>query len=792
MVQFYKNVRDRELLFSAIPHDDESFVGYLLRLTEVNRYEKLSWVLQLANIKVYAESKFSLARNGSLDVSPLTRLSGVDETTLTSLLYAPIRVSERRLMGDYSVFGNRVPYYMIRLKNPKVCPACLRESNYARKIWELAPVTVCPAHECLLVNECPNCGKRISWSRNRVSRCPCNFDWRDADSVRVTQNHLRVTRQIFKLCGLPPFDNWDGLVQAKNHLSTLALMDFTKALSFVIRYQHPAANKSAVSVLMRKRKDALHAVLSHACEVFDDWPEHYYSFLERVRSQYSQPALKSGMASDFGNLHHGLYHQLSGPQFDFMRTSYEEYLATQWDGGHVRLNRFNGSFFEKRKYISREEASRRLYVDLSWIDGLIEEGIIKAVIRKHRKRLILIESESLQTLMSRFKKIRARATAKQLLPSCKTLDMVEAVNILKRGSIGIAQFVRLVLDRKLIPCAENPKEGLNCLRFTKEAIMNYLRHQLLACRGGDNLYIPEAAKLMSLSSQGAYFLAKKGIIPTQPSVCDNRPHLLVTRKTIEQFNHTYISSARLSKEVKLGPYYLTKLLKERGVGAKSGPTVDGGIQYIFKKSDLEDANILEGVLPKSRTICRPENHETSLINITKTAKILGLTRKQIQGLVANGILTPNLHRAQKKRQKSEYLFNRFKIEKLSNERVDLTELVLISVVAKMLHTDSSSFRRKWIRTGKLKVIELGSIPARRYLIRDDVQGLIDSIKTAKGERPKYLNTQEAATLLGINSTTIHRMEKAGKLSRVSTYNANGRMSPLYSFRDVSSLHKKVA
>jgi hypothetical protein len=589
---------------------------------------------------------------------------------------------------------------------------------------------------------------------------------------------------------LPSFDDWNGLVEDKNPLSTLPLVDFIRALSFVARYQNTTTNTRAVSSLMGKRKDDLHAILSQACAVFDDWPNHYSSFLESVRPRHGWAALKSGIASDFGNLYHGLYYQLLGAQFDFMRTSFEEYLVTNWDGGHVRPNKFNGSFFEKRKYISREEASDRLHVHLSWVDGLIEERMISTVIRKGRTSLILIEAKSLLRLMGRFKKIRAGLTVRKLPPACKTLDMVDAVKILKRGSIGIGKLVRLILERELTPCAENEGEGLNCLKFTKETIMTYLRQQLLAFRGSvDNLYMPEAARLMGLSSQGAYFLAKKGIIATQPSVGDNRPHLLVSRKTIEQFNHNYISSARLSKEVRLGPYYLTKLLKERNVEAESGPKVDGGIQYIFRKSDIEDASISEFALPKSRTICRPGNHETSLIGISETAGILGLTRKQTEGLVVNGILTPNVYRTRKKTRSPKYLFNRFKIEKLSNESADLTALVLISVAANMLRTDSSSFRRKWIRTGKLKIIDLASIPARRYLMLKDVQKLIDSIKTAEEERTKYLNSRKAADLLGVNNTTVRKLERAGLLSSVSSYNANGRLSPLYSFNDISCLRQ---
>jgi predicted site-specific integrase-resolvase len=780
----------RNLVRTSSPNVDESFIGYLLRLTEVNRYERLSWILRLAEIENPSPAGFSFALSDSLNTTPLARLTGVDESRLAALLYVPVITSTERRRGDYSVFGSQVPHNLIRLKSPKICPACLKESNYIRKIWELAPVTVCPLHECLLVDECPNCGKPISWNRNEVSQCCCSCDWRDTGSMPVTQNHLRVTRQIFKLCGLPPFDKWNGLIKAKNPLSTLTVEDFIRTLSFVARHQNTTFKTQAVSSLISKRVDDLHATLSNACEVFDDWPERYYSFLERVRAQQDQTKLKSGIESDFRNLYHGLYYQLLGSQFDFMRTSFEEYLITQWDGGHVRPNKFNANLFEKRKYISKQEVCRRLHVELAWVDGLIEEGIIHTVIRKRRKSLTLIEAESLHRLINTFKKIRAAVKVKQLPHASKSVDLIEAVKILKRGSIGIGHLIKLILNEELLPCAKNPKEGLNCLRFTKETIMDYLKGQLLAFRGGDNLYIPEAAKLMGLSSQGAYFLAKKGIIVTQPSIGDNRPHLLVTRKTTEQFNHKYISSARLSKEVKLGPYYLTKLLRERGVEAESGPTVDGGIQYVFKKSDLVVVNVLEGALPKSRTICRPENHETSLIDITQTVKILGLTQKQIQRLITNGILTPNMYRVPKKDQSPKYLFNRFKIEKLSHESVNLTELILISVAAKMLHTASSSFRRKWIRTGKIKVIDLESIPARHYLLREDVQRVIKTIKTAKEEKTKFLNSRQAASLLGVNYTTVHKMEKAGKLSRVSTYNVSGQLSPLYSVIDVSKLRQQ--
>jgi hypothetical protein len=57
------------LLFSSEPHDDESFLGYLLRLAELNRVPTVSWILRLANIRDYLQTKISSVFNKSLNLA---------------------------------------------------------------------------------------------------------------------------------------------------------------------------------------------------------------------------------------------------------------------------------------------------------------------------------------------------------------------------------------------------------------------------------------------------------------------------------------------------------------------------------------------------------------------------------------------------------------------------------------------------------------------------------------------------------------------------------------------------
>src|SRR5215210_4650818 len=192
----------RKLLFSGEPLPDESFVGYLLRLVELNDFDSLSWALQIAEILDRAHY-YGFVFDSSLNLAPLISLTGVEEVKLRGMLYHTA-VVKRRKMGDYLVFGRAVPQYAIRPERSKLCPGCLRESPYARRIWDLIPITVCPIHKCLLLDECPTCKARITWLRTRISHCKCGADWSEYDPPAVGEPELEVTKQIYRLCKLAP------------------------------------------------------------------------------------------------------------------------------------------------------------------------------------------------------------------------------------------------------------------------------------------------------------------------------------------------------------------------------------------------------------------------------------------------------------------------------------------------------------------------------------------------------------------------------------------------------------
>src|SRR5215213_1809569 len=149
------------LLRTPEPKDDESFLGYILRLAEQNGYERPGWITNLVNLRNRSLSpSHSFIPTSSEAFQLLIKLSNSTADKFLSLMYQPL---DSRVNNIYLFFSHPVHRSFIRTSHPKVCPECLREMSYCRRIWEYALVTACPVHQCMLLDECPHCKRHIRW-----------------------------------------------------------------------------------------------------------------------------------------------------------------------------------------------------------------------------------------------------------------------------------------------------------------------------------------------------------------------------------------------------------------------------------------------------------------------------------------------------------------------------------------------------------------------------------------------------------------------------------------------------
>jgi hypothetical protein len=462
-----------------------------------------------------------------------------------------------------------------------------------------------------------------------------------------------VSRQIYLRCKLQ-HGKGDAELKAKdNPLSKLDLKDFLSALFFIAGQYAGVMDTKGKHLAPSMRSRKLHHLLCKAAAVYEDWPNNYFSFLDWRRAQVSETQVAEGVRRDFAGYKSALYTQLASNRLNYIRNAFEEYLSSRWDGGYTaHLRRLSDTVRRSGKYVSRREAKELLRIGVLGVDSLIAAGKLKAVVR-YRKggRLILIEREPLlafkreleQSLYlkqvekflgvsrrrvlelvdgglliplrgpdvdgcsdwkfskkdvdSLLARIEEKVTIVKTEP-CTTVSFLMAFRKLTRVNIGIAQFLRAILEDEVIPCEKTAKPGLAAFLFSKADVSDYACSQRRK-HTGETYSAPEAARLLGVTQDVVYFLTRQGILSSRSRANERYSDLLVGKDDLEEFNSAYIFPAKLAKQFSTVSCYLTRLWGAQGIHPVSGPGVDGGRQYVFKKSDLEMINI-EGIVSANR------------------------------------------------------------------------------------------------------------------------------------------------------------------------------------------------
>jgi TniQ len=512
------------LVVTPKPETGESPVGYFLRLTQRNGYETPTVILQLAGLGIYALQYCQFVFGGRWDLSALARLTGAALSTLAPLRYDA--AASEGYVRRFLVFGSPVRRYFINTTQPKVCPDCLRERGCCLKIWELIPITACPRHRRMLLDECPGCRERITWFRNEVSRCPCGCDWREASPSPVGDPDLHAVRRIHRLCGLSSEEDFVGAGADVTPVDGLDLEHYLYALSFVAG-QHSGVIDTKGKLFAKGRRNAeLHDLFAKAASVLERWPASFESFLDWRRTLPSEGDARTGLHKDFGTFYPGLYFNLSQPAFDFMRRAFENYVARRWSGGYAGvIRRRKGAVLDERRYASKTEARNRLRVDAAYLDGLIKAGKLEAVVRtRGKKRMYLIDLASLERLEIELRKsltcgevaevlnvgpmviadlvsygcltphrgpsidglrcwrftrgaadeligrLESRVSREPAPPAANRIGFSKALSALSRRGYSLAIFVRAVLEGEIIPCGKGGGRGVKSLIFRREDV----------------------------------------------------------------------------------------------------------------------------------------------------------------------------------------------------------------------------------------------------------------------------------------------------------------------------------
>ena len=447
-----------KLVVTPKPEKDEGFISYLVRLTEANAYDTPSWILSLSDID-YMELQwtFLFLFDSSKGLEKLAQLTDTALSNLSALSYLPPDSSQGETSEhEYNFYGAFLNRSIIRPHCPKVCPKCMKESGYARRVWDCSLVTACPIHKCMLFDRCPKCRRQIRAIRKSVSICTCGCDWSEIEPKSITAGEMSVSRRVNDLCKRLP--NEKGSAHSKNPLNTLSLRDFIVAITFVARCKLKiswATGRPSQSIKLSNSD--LHELYAHAYSVFDNWPINFFQFLKNqskgpVRLQPYDGKLETALKREFGSVYECLYQNLEGSQFDFLREAFTQFLTDRIysQSATVTENSSASTSTESAKYVSLADARRSLKITNAALFDFIRAGEIRcAIINGRRGAEFAVRAIDIERVKCEFdESMTCRDLAKQLGTDCET--------------------IRELTRNKLIkPRARRSTDAFNTLRFKR-------------------------------------------------------------------------------------------------------------------------------------------------------------------------------------------------------------------------------------------------------------------------------------------------------------------------------------
>ena len=173
-----KAMRPQILLCRPSPKLDESWGGYLIRLSYENRFKGLLSLAQL------------------LSLTPSRLLTADPAEVLPKLGVAcpsgAAAVRHTKTNTDLRVNLGRVG----RSIRSRVCPGCLASDKepFVRSAWDHPLGLACKTHSTLLKDACEACGSDVSFRRRRVTHCDCGADFRLQSADPVPPWHEMLQR----------------------------------------------------------------------------------------------------------------------------------------------------------------------------------------------------------------------------------------------------------------------------------------------------------------------------------------------------------------------------------------------------------------------------------------------------------------------------------------------------------------------------------------------------------------------------------------------------------------------
>ncbi|UTW54820.1 TniQ family protein [Kordiimonas sp. SCSIO 12610] len=348
------------------PKPFENVPGYVMRLSELNRYEKPRWIYSLLSEKDPIMS-FAFVREAVSSLSKI--LDGFDDEVV-AITYARSNTSRYQNIS-FGRFGD-MPASLFDLQNPKICPDCVQETGAISSVWDLRFYHVCSRHKCYLIDRCqrPGCGGRLTWWRSKVGVCnKCDEPFTHALNNKAPSDHMLAFSEFIERGWPMPYS-----ADAEIDFNCGGYKYFWRTV--LLLAERLLATDDSIGKLMPTSASNIADAIANA---LFDWPNNFEDYLRQLLKWDARGGNEFSLRNDtrFGRLYHRIVDEPGAQCFRHLRDSVEHFIYSSEYCSRI-TGRGGHSLHEASKiqeqFLTRSEVKERLSMSSARVIRLFNDG----------------------------------------------------------------------------------------------------------------------------------------------------------------------------------------------------------------------------------------------------------------------------------------------------------------------------------------------------------------------------------------------------------------------------------
>ncbi len=513
----------------------------------------------------------------------------------------------------------------------RFCPSCLASRRCWLIGWEILFADACAKCGDWLVDTCTECTSQISWQRHHLMRCTCGKFLPDERTCAAPASVVHLS-QALQCVGS------GGQSTRLLVLRGLSLPQCIRLVRLLGAYGNSVGCSWPQKVNEVDTLQASWPITTIAAEILATWPIGFIQLLGKLRDQ-SKNEDKGKLSKAFQGFYSALYKGFSDPEFDFLRTEFENYVAGHWTGAMGKRNRrLDEAVLGAMSWIPANHACRILDVSRRRLNSLIDDGRISGERRLtvgHRE-FIVVRRADVESFSSTLHDgitltdvaVRMGITKQRLLkllpiicPQAKKIgpvgcpwaipaSWIERWETLLRiqqqaypvelATVTMGHLIRywpwtsdqiglLLVDiwtGKVRPIGVTVGKGVGTLIFSVDHLRQWFSENQRQL--GTELSIPDIALRIGIKQEVVYALVRSGLLQATMYKVGRRCEQRVRIGVLEDFERRYVLCRDIAQLLRRSPRAVAKFLLAERVQQVAGPGIDKCRQIIFRRDDAEN------------------------------------------------------------------------------------------------------------------------------------------------------------------------------------------------------------